>query len=385
MLCICKKILRQQKNSTFGLLQMTCGESRIPVVPECNSSKPCYKHSAEYITEFNKHCSGNDFCAQGSQQFSCPIKLPERSHPDPMDCIYRPRGHRIDDALVCNQGQPAVNGSIGTAQQLANDLSQPGCWNCTANLWLPSRSNKLHIFETPQVLDQVDAIVTYGDSLTRNIYTGLSAILGNYSQAEWHHSRQSTTSENGSALPLRHVCCNHCECGLSNASRLVLEWAQSVAEHKAHRKFRVLVIMRATIHFRVLKSASSVKSMAEEILTLMSLLESPQHTGGPPLEFFYIWVPMHGSGVRKPKVYLMRQSTRKLRTYDEGILAFLARSRPDLFRSLIVLDIFNLVESAEATCDGLYSSVDGTHLSFTVFVTVAQMVLNIARALGCIH
>ena len=98
-------------------------------------------------------------------------------------------------------------------------------------------------------------------------------------------------------------------------------------------------------------------------------------------EVTVLWIQQPGSGRRKlPKYLAMGQDTHSLREYDAAVRNRVLGNtswtylQPGLQAG--VLDIQHMFQAAETSCDGEYSSMDGTHLSPTVQVNVAQQILQ---------
>jgi len=281
-----------------------------------------------------------------------------------MGCLYQPRGpllkHMPEDPRAF----------LGTA-------SGPGHWDCVRNTW---QVNQTRVGVLPPSVGRpcrFDAVATYGDSIAHNVAAGLQITLSGYEAVQFYHDRNDmipslNTSETGPdlvALPVAHFCCSACACNiaLKDAVDHPFDWAGKMNSSK------LLLVVRTSMHFK--DAQDRVSGMAHEMKELL------KHAGEFRGEVTVLWIPQHGAGLRKAQKYLaLGQDTNSLREYDTAVRNRVlgntswANLQPGLRAG--VLDIQHMFQTAETSCDGEYSSLDGTHLSPTVQVNVAQQILQ---------
>lgn len=321
---------------------------------------PCYLQDPQL---FNRSCSAGDYCLDGvpyggstdSSVHACPL-LDEivRRGPFHMACIYLPHG------------QPLLSETLPPSKLLVA-ASGPGRWDCSRHLWQPQST----VVGVPAVTScaAFDAVATYGDSIAHNVAMGLQIVLNGYRAGKFYHDRnhfiptQATTG-----LPVAHFCCIACACGIRPVGATAVklfEWARKINSRN------LLLVARTSMHIR-----NDVKMMTAELRLLVE--RARLYKGNVTL----LWVPQHGAGRRKdPKFLRIGQDTVSLRTYDAavrvGVIGNATRAEIGDGVRTGVLDIEKMFHAAENECDGAYGSLDGTHLSPTVQVNVAQQILRL--------
>jgi len=325
---------------------------------------------------FNCICNVGDYCIDAQDErtglkvgehharYDCPgsESFIQRG-PWHMGCLYKPLT------------QPQIANASLDLQTYFSKASSTGHFDCHRNVWIADDIG--HALYVEDVGGNYDAIITYGDSISANIWAGLGLIINNYTMTKFWINRNDAEilASHGSRLSggnihLHHFCCSYCACGHSveKATSNVVEW---VVENRIQR---TLLIFRNSLH------TEDDPAVVNEITTLVTKLQ--QHT-----QISTIYMLFHGSGSYKPQQYV-NQLTSALRIRDDRTVALLKAQMPPQV-PLVYYDPSHMFLSAEcnhrgaelrttrckASCFGAFESPDGTHLSPTLQVAIAQVVL----------
>ena len=269
---------------------------------------------------FNKVCKSDDYCLASSPSKKLFCQSRESNLIDTLNhtCIFKPHKN------------PGV--------QHYNSRSH---WDCEYNSW------KGNFFENKHFQNTNLTFITYGDSLSRNIFNGLYLLQTNYELVKWNHQLQIVKDE--SIHNLEHVCCRLCSCGNSLSTNF-----RQIKKTLKNNKGPVIFIVRASIH------TTDAYAMAKELNALKANFP----------DVFIVYLKHQGNGFKKPKKFLLTQNTQYLKAYDEKILS--------LFQPTIVTNLaFEIFQKAEEDCDARFASLDGTHMSPSVEVAVANELINL--------
>mmetsp|Transcript_38449 Transcript_38449/g.101402 ORF Transcript_38449/g.101402 Transcript_38449/m.101402 type:complete len:364 (+) Transcript_38449:370-1461(+) len=336
---------------------------------------------------FSQYCWVGDYCLDGieytddasiqSPLHTCPLSDDVINRgPFHMSCLYQPRGPLLPEHKLLPEDLQAF---LGTA-------SGPGHWDCVRNTWQVSQTSVGVLPPSVGRHCRFDAVATYGDSIAHNVARGLQITLNGNKAARFYHDRNDmapplNVSETGAevdipnarprvvALPIAHFCCSLCACKyrLTDAVDHPFDWASKLNSSK------LLLVVRTSLHIKDIRKRESL--MAHE---MEQLLKRAAIFRG---EVTVLWIPQHGAGRRKlPEHLALGQDTHSLREYDAAVRNRVLGNKswtylqPGLRAG--VLDIQHMFQMAETSCDGEYSSLDGTHLSPTVQVNVAQQILR---------
>lgn len=167
-------------------------------------------------------------------------------------------------------------------------VSGNGTWNCSTNTWQPSGLRAVEVTpptEFRRSFPSDFAIVTFGDSMSNNIYTGLSMIADEGAITKWIHDRHDI-SLNSTSLAISHICCSHCACGHSveKAADLV------TTAIRGFNAKRALIIMRPSLH-----AGNNVNRVLDETTFLFSSLRRMQDQS-KNITFYFLWISLSGPG-----------------------------------------------------------------------------------------
>jgi hypothetical protein len=309
---------------------------------------------------FNKYCHPGDYClkikypvVEVESKQDCPL-LDTQERQD-WACLYRPHGSPMSSQQF----------SHNTVSEYLSSMSGEGKWNCETNSWHLLGGESIPVFDAANVPTNVDNIITYGDSTAQQTYMGLTMVANNFTPGQWWHSRDSVSSADIEQFQLEQICCASCACGLT-VDKAVDKLKKAVQKGK-----QTLVIFRPSLH-----TNQNAEMMVNELAAAMQSLEELQQP------YTALWIPSHGSGIRKGDKYLTQgQTTTMLRKYDTDILAGLKARNFELAEKLHKLDLFEMFQAAENQCEGAYGSPDGTHFSFNLMAHAGHAVLGLAQKL----
>jgi hypothetical protein len=133
-------------------------------------------------------------------------------------------------------------------------------------------------------------IVTVGDSVSENVFTGLGLIASDYKMSKWRHDR------NDAVLPdhpwLSHVCCGECSCGgnWDAAANNVVSAVDRAFAAGAGEAEEVVLAFRVSLH-----NSLNVERMVESTQVWIDLLEPLSKEKKISL----LHIDMHGHGAKK--------------------------------------------------------------------------------------
>jgi hypothetical protein len=343
--------------------------------------------------------------------WQCPpdVELLDRG-PSPMECAYQPRGRTLPP--VADRRGGSIGNTTAAQRAFLASASSDGEWHCKSNAWRPRGLELYHISQqNVSTTSAVDAIVTWGDSTTKNICTyrshalpnapsltvfchvrtdtGLSVVATGYEASTFSSDRHDTMTDPSArpaALPVAHFCCGQCKCGKSSdeAARDLFAWAER------NRARTLLLVIRSSLHIY-----NNVGLMTEDVVKVLD--HADEYDG----EVTVLWIPPHGAGRRKLKKFLspkFSQGTEPLIAYDVAVRATVEKHRSALAHAstgagkggkrgrvgrhgFLELDIRRMFEAAETSCWGAYESPDGTHLSASVLLNAAVLIFRLAALL----